>query len=149
MMCDPTNRFWRKGTPFEVMTSYTVPSSDSLLAEVFWGFPHVKPNARRSVHNPRIISLSPLSLMTDVTDTTLGASVHWLETQTGAGGTATLNKSCFDRSPWLHGQVFNLAWNILSGALCLQLEQAKPLEEHSYLFHSMGILEINIILFSL
>ena len=39
---------------------------------------------------PRIISLSPLSLATDVTDATLGASDLWLGTRTGAGGTATL-----------------------------------------------------------
>ena len=39
---------------------------------------------------PRIISLSPLSLATDVTDATLGASGLWLGTRTGANGTATL-----------------------------------------------------------
>ena len=38
----------------------------------------------------RIILLSPLSLATDVTDATLGASGLWLRTRTGAGGTATL-----------------------------------------------------------
>ena len=53
---------------------------------------------------PRIISLSPLSLATDVTDATLGASGLWLGTRTGAGGTATLTESFFGRSPWLHGQ---------------------------------------------
>jgi hypothetical protein len=37
-----------------------------------------------------IILLSPLSLATDVTDMTLGASGLWLGTQTGAGGTTTL-----------------------------------------------------------
>ena len=30
---------FRKGTPFEAMTGRTAPSSDCLLAEVFWGFP--------------------------------------------------------------------------------------------------------------
>jgi hypothetical protein len=50
------------------------------------------------------MSLSPLLLATDVTDATLGASGLWLETQKGAGGTATLTKSFFGRSPWLHGQ---------------------------------------------
>ena len=45
-----------------------------------------------------IISLSPLSLETDVTDATLGASGLWL------GTTAILAKSFFGRSPWLHGQ---------------------------------------------
>ena len=39
---------------------------------------------------PRIISLSSLSLATDVTDATLEASGLWLETRTGAGGTVTL-----------------------------------------------------------
>jgi len=39
---------------------------------------------------PMIISLSPLSLATDITDMTLGASSLWLGTRTGAGGTATL-----------------------------------------------------------
>jgi hypothetical protein len=47
---------------------------------------------------PGIISLSPLS----ATDVTLGASGFWLGTQTGAGGTATLVKNFFGRSP--HGQ---------------------------------------------
>ena len=50
---------------------------------------------------PRIISLSPLSL---VTDAILGASGLWLGTWTGAGGTATLTESFFGCSPWLHGQ---------------------------------------------
>ena len=36
---------------------------------------------------PRIISLSPLSLATDVTDATFGPSYLWLGTRTGAGGT--------------------------------------------------------------
>ena len=39
---------------------------------------------------PGIISLSPLSLATDVTDATLGASGLGLGTRTGAGGNATL-----------------------------------------------------------
>ena len=39
---------------------------------------------------PRIISLSPLLLATDVTDETLGASGLWLGTRTGSGGLATL-----------------------------------------------------------
>ena len=48
-----------------------------------------------------------LSLATDVTDATLGASGLWLGTRTGAGGTATLTESVFGRSPWLHGQQDN------------------------------------------
>ena len=38
VLCDPTDLIWRKGTPFEAMTDRTAPSSDGLLAEVFWGF---------------------------------------------------------------------------------------------------------------
>ena len=38
VLCDPTDLIWRKGTLFEVMTGRTAPSSDGLLAEVFWGF---------------------------------------------------------------------------------------------------------------
>ena len=45
-----------------------------------------------------------LLLSTDVNDATLGASGLWLETRTGAGGTATLTKSFFGRSLWLHEQ---------------------------------------------
>ena len=37
---DPTD-LWRKGTPFEAMTGHTTPSSESILAEVFWGFPQL------------------------------------------------------------------------------------------------------------
>ena len=39
---------------------------------------------------PRIISLSPVSLATDVTEATLGTSGLWLGTRTGSGGTATV-----------------------------------------------------------
>ena len=53
---------------------------------------------------PRIITLSPLSLATDVTDVTLKASGLCLGTQTGVGSTTTLTKSFFGRSPWLHVQ---------------------------------------------
>ena len=55
---------------------------------------------------PRIISLSPLSLATDVTDATPGASSLWLGTRTEAGGTAKLSVFFFFliRSQWLHGQ---------------------------------------------
>ena len=41
VLCDPTDLIWRKGTPFEAMTDCTAPSSDGLLAEVFWGFPRL------------------------------------------------------------------------------------------------------------
>ena len=49
-----------------------------------------KANARRSLYSPGIISLPPLSLATDVTDVTFGASGLWLGTRTGAGGTDIL-----------------------------------------------------------
>ena len=41
VLCDSTDLVWRKGTPFESMTDRTVPTSDGLLAEVFWGFPQL------------------------------------------------------------------------------------------------------------
>ena len=53
---------------------------------------------------PGIISLSPLSLATDVTDVTLRASGLWLGTRTEAGGTDTLAKIFFGLNLWLHGQ---------------------------------------------
>ena len=92
VLCDLTDLIWRKGTSFEAMTGRTAPSSDGLLAEVFWVFLGCKANARRSVHSPQdhFITVSPLSLTTDVTDATLGARGLWLGTQTGAGVTATL-----------------------------------------------------------
>ena len=52
-LCDPTDLICRKGSPFEAMTGRTAPSSDGLLAEVFWGFPQLLANARRSVHSPQ------------------------------------------------------------------------------------------------
>ena len=48
---------------------------------------------------PGIISLSPLSLETDVTYVTLGASDLWLGTRTGAGDIATLTESFFWPQP--------------------------------------------------
>ena len=36
-----TDLIWRKVTPFKAMTGRTAPSSDGLLAEVFWGFPRL------------------------------------------------------------------------------------------------------------
>ena len=41
VLCDPTDLIWRKGTSFEAMIGRTAPSSDGLLAEVFWGFPRL------------------------------------------------------------------------------------------------------------
>ena len=72
VLCDPTNLIWWKGTPFEVITGRTAPSSDGLLAEVLWGNPHKMPVDLCTA--PSIISLSPLSLATGVTDATPGAS---------------------------------------------------------------------------
>ena len=79
---DHTDLIWRSRVPYEAMTDRTA-FIDSLLAEVF----RSKVNARIFVHSPGIISLSLLSLVTDVT---LGVSSHWLGTRAGAGGTATL-----------------------------------------------------------
>ena len=57
----------------------------------------------------RIISLSSLSLATDVSDATLGESGLWLGTRTGAGGTATLVWNflvAVPMAPWTTGHLF-------------------------------------------
>ena len=94
--------------PIEAITGRTAPSSDGLLAEVFWDFLGFSSAVRQLPGGlctaPRIISLSLLSLATDVTDVTLGASDLWQGTRTGASGTTTLTEFFFGRSPWLHGQ---------------------------------------------
>ena len=41
VLFDPTDLIWRKGAPLEAMTGRTAPSSDGVLAEVFWGFPQL------------------------------------------------------------------------------------------------------------
>ena len=41
VLCDPIDPIWKKVTPFEAKTGRTAPSSDSILAEVFWGFPRL------------------------------------------------------------------------------------------------------------
>ena len=41
VLCDLTDLTGRKGTPFEEMTGRTSPSSEGLLAAVFWGFPQL------------------------------------------------------------------------------------------------------------
>ena len=38
VLCDSTDLIWREGTTFGAITGRTVPSSDGLLAKVFWGF---------------------------------------------------------------------------------------------------------------
>ena len=96
VLCDPTYLIWRKGTPFEAMTGLTAPSSDGLLAKVSSAI-RQKPEDLRTA--PRIISLSPLSLATDVTEATHGASGLRLGTRTGAAGTATLGLSFFWPKP--------------------------------------------------
>ena len=62
-----------------------------------WGFPGFSSAVRQIPGDlctvPGTISLSPLSLATDVTDVTLEAIFLWLGTRIGAGGTATLAKS--------------------------------------------------------
>ena len=69
----------------------------ALLAEVFWGFSStVRQMPGNLCTAPRIITLSPLSLATDVTAATLGASDLWLGTRTGAGGTATNNDHSYE-----------------------------------------------------
>ena len=62
---------------------------------------------------PRVISLSPLSLATDVTDATLEASGLWLGTRTGAGVTATLTKFFWPQpmAPWTTGL-------LIGGSVC-------------------------------
>jgi hypothetical protein len=59
-----------------------------------WGFLGFSSALRKMPRDlstaPGIISLSPLSLATDVTDVTLRASDLWLGTRRGDGGTATL-----------------------------------------------------------
>ena len=89
MLCDPTDLIWRKGTPFEAMTGRTDPSSDGLLAEVLLEFSSVVSKMPEDLCTaPRICSLSSLSIATDVTDVTLGASGLWLGTRTAAGDAA-------------------------------------------------------------
>ena len=41
VLCDPNDLISRIGAPFEAMAACTAPSSDGLLAEVFWGFPQL------------------------------------------------------------------------------------------------------------
>ena len=71
VLCDLTDLIWRKGTPFETMTGRTTPLSYGLLPEVFRGFPQPQGKYHEiRAQPPGIISLSHLSLATDVTDTT-------------------------------------------------------------------------------
>ena len=69
--------------------------SPFILRSPSWGFLGFSSAVRQMPGDlctaPRIISLSPLSLATGVTDTTLGANGLWLGTRTGTGGPATLS----------------------------------------------------------
>ena len=79
---------------------------------------------------PRIISLSSLSLVTDVTDATLGASGLWLGTRRRVGGTAKLTKRFFGPSLWLHGQqdfMFHKPWSYVTS--CTEEEEEEEEEE--------------------
>ena len=72
-----------------------------------WGFLGFSSAARQMPGDlctaPRNISLSTLSLASDVAEVTLEASGLWLGTRTGAGGTATVTESFFwplPMAPW-------------------------------------------------
>ena len=105
---------------------------------------------------PQIISLSPLSLATDVTDATLGASGLWLETRTGAGGTAILTESFFFFLAAAHGSMDNRvqSFQILSnmvlysmnmtissvlGLITYKIIKYLVLSQLQYLTHSMDL----------
>ena len=79
---------------------------------------------------PSIISVSPLSLATDVTDATLGANVLWLEARAGAGGIATLASSFFGRSPWLHGQQVDIFYHIQNSSFLIAYYYKEPIKHH-------------------
>ena len=70
------------------------------LLEVY-GFVDSFPQPGDLCRAPGIISLSPLSLATNVTEVTLGTSGLWLGTRTGGDDTATL----VSRNP--HGSMGN------------------------------------------
>ena len=76
-------------TSFVAMTGRTV-YVDGPLAEVFRGFPQQQGKCLEICAQTPISSHYPYYYLTDVSGMTLGASVRWLGTRTGAGGTATL-----------------------------------------------------------
>ena len=102
VLCDPTDLIWRKGAPFEAMTLHSLFTRQSPS----WSFLGFSSAVRQMPGDmctaPGIISLSPLSLATYVTDATLVASGLWLGTRTGAGGTDTLTKFFWPQpmAPW-------------------------------------------------
>ena len=66
-------------------------SSDDLLAEFFRGFPQPYDKCHEICEQLKVSSHHyPYHYLKDVIDVTLTASDLWLETRTGAGGTATL-----------------------------------------------------------
>ena len=69
------------------MTGHRAPSSDGSLAEVTSAVRKMPGDLCTAL---RIISLSPLSLATNVTDVTFRESGLWLGTWTGVDGTNTL-----------------------------------------------------------
>ena len=78
----------------------------------------------------RIISFSSLSLATEVTDATLGASDLWLGTQTGAGGIATLTKTFFwpqPMAPWTAGVHHRIEGLIYAVSIITYLSCVTPL----------------------
>ena len=87
---------------------------------------------------PRIISLSPLSLATEVIDAKLVASGLCLGTRTRTGGTATLTKRCFGRSPWFRGQqVISLKFSgiFLSCKINARRSEHSPISSHYHHYH--------------
>ena len=88
-----------------------------------WFFSAVRQIPEAMCTAPLIISLSLLSLATDVTDATLAASGLWLGIGTWATGTATLTESFFGRSPWLHGQLGGIYFTAEENPGELQLEE--------------------------
>ena len=106
VLCNPTDLIWRKGTPLEVMIGRTAPSSDGLLAEVFWGFPQLQGKCQETLHSPQdhfIITLI-ISDRRDWRSTrgnwTLARNLHrsWWNRH-------TTFKAFFGRRPWLQGQL--------------------------------------------
>ena len=100
---DLTELIWREGTP---IWGDNWSHSPFIRRSPSWGFLGFSSAVRQMpgylCTAPRIISLSPLSLETDVTDATLGASGLWLGNRTGGAGTGTLAWRFFGRSLWLH-----------------------------------------------
>ena len=89
LLCD---LIWWLWTPFEAITGRTASSVFSQL-RFCGGFLDCKVSAQPPVS----FYCHPYHQLTDVP---LEASGLWIETRTGAGGTATLVRSFFDRNSW-------------------------------------------------